>query len=89
MHYCEYICTKELESFFHAEGNGLAQEKIKCDGYLVCTYTMALSHLHMFFMHTQRISEVLNVKALTDDELIECHLKTLAKWTVHNYINYV
>ena len=37
-------------------------------------------------MHMQRLGEILDAKGLSADELIECHLKTLAKWTVCNHI---
>ena len=36
----------------------------------------------MHFMHMQIFCDVLDAKASADDELIERHLKTLAKWTV-------
>lgn len=33
-------------------------------------------------MNMQELRGILNVKTLNDDELIDFHLKTLAKWTV-------
>ena len=39
-------------------------------------------------MYMQKLGEILDVKALSADELIEYHLKTLAKWTVRDDNNY-
>lgn len=47
--------------------------------YVITTY---------FLMHVQRLGEILDAKALSADELIERHLKTLAKWTVCDHNNY-
>ena len=38
----------------------------------------------ILFMDIQKLKEILDVKTLNENELIEYHLKTLAKWTVND-----
>ena len=42
----------------------------------------SVSRYSIIFMHMQQLSEILDIKTLTNDNLIEYHLRTLAKWTV-------
>ena len=73
--------VQELETFFHAGGDGLLMTKIRTEEYKVqCIHIVRICVTTSCLI--KKTCELLSLQGSTDDELIAYHLRTLAKWTV-------